>query len=65
MSYAYVGEPRYYAAFGTNLGAGVAVVCLTTFTYFYLKRENQRLDNGEDVKGVTEQQKARGYRFIL
>ncbi|EXJ59882.1 hypothetical protein A1O7_04029 [Cladophialophora yegresii CBS 114405] len=66
-SYLYRSPPRYVVAFIVNLVfAGVAIVAATVIR-FYLRRENARMDRGEDVgkSGPTEAQRMAGFRYIL
>lgn len=66
-SYLYYSEPRYLTAFIVNIGAtGVAIV-LAVVTFIYLRRQNARLDRGEDIgkHGPTGAQIAAGFRYTL
>jgi hypothetical protein len=66
-SYLYRSPPRYIVAFIVNLAAaGVAIIAATVIR-FYLRRENAKMDRGEDVGkgGPTEAQRRAGFRYIL
>ncbi|CRG91007.1 putative transporter C1002,16c [Talaromyces islandicus] len=65
-SYLYFGAPRYLAAFILNMAmAGLAILFAAT-TYMYLRRQNAKLDRGEDLgkNGPTPVQQAAGYRYL-
>ncbi len=66
-SYTYFGEPRYVAAFGVNLGAAVIAIGMATATFFYLRRKNLKLDQGQTLgkSGPTAIQQASGFRYVL
>ncbi|THZ39556.1 MFS general substrate transporter [Aureobasidium pullulans] len=66
-SYLYYDSPRYVAAFSVNLGAAVAAFLSATASYFYLRRQNQRLDQGKPMgsSGPTPVQQANGFRYML
>ena len=66
-AYTYYDDPRYVAAFGVNLGAAVIAVGFAFLTYFYLRRENQKMDQGITLgkSGPTAVQQAAGFRYIL
>jgi hypothetical protein len=66
-SYLYFGAPRYLAAFLVNMAmAAMAIVSAFAF-YVYLRKQNARLDRGEDPgkNGPTAAQQAAGFRYIL
>lgn len=50
-----------------NLAASVLAIAFAVVTYFYLRRQNEKLDRGEDIgrNGPTEAQKAAGFRYML
>lgn len=66
-SYLYYGAPRYVTAFIVNIGATGAAIALAVITYIYLRRQNARLDRGEDLgkHGPTRAQIAAGFRYLL
>lgn len=66
-SYLYYDSPRYVAAFAVNLGAAVVAILTATVTFFYLRRENQKMDQGKPLgkSGPTAVQQAKGYRYML
>jgi MFS family permease len=66
-SYLYFGAPRYLVAFLVNMAAAAGAIGLATVTMLYLKRQNNKLDQGRDTgkSGPTEAQKASGFRYIL
>jgi MFS family permease len=59
--------PRYILAFSVNLAASVLVILLTLLTRWYLRRQNARLDRGENLgpNGPTRVQIEAKYRFTL
>lgn len=65
--YLYNSAPRYFIAFMVNLVAAAAAILVASITRFYLRRENQKLDNGKPVGncGPTEAQIATGFRYQL
>ncbi|KAM0549207.1 hypothetical protein ACHAPJ_009516 [Fusarium lateritium] len=65
--YLYGGAPRYLAAFAVNLAAAAGAIVIATLVRFYLKRQNWKLENGQDTgkSGPTEAQKANGFRYML
>ncbi|KAI0423516.1 nicotinamide mononucleotide permease [Xylaria sp. FL1042] len=66
-SYLYFGAPRYVAAFIVNLAATALAIGFATATRIYLRRQNAKLDRGEDTgkHGPTAAQVASGFRYIL
>ncbi|KAI0206782.1 nicotinamide mononucleotide permease [Astrocystis sublimbata] len=66
-SYLYFGKPRYLVAFIVNLAATGLAIGFATATRIYLRRQNAKLDRGEDTgkHGPTEAQIASGYRYII
>jgi len=66
-SYLYRSAPRYIVAFAVNLAAAVLAIIIATVIRIYLRRENAKMDRGEDVgkSGPTEAQKAAGFRYTL
>jgi hypothetical protein len=65
--YLYNGPPRYFLAFMVNLVAAAGAIIIATTTRLYLRRENQKLDEGKPVgkSGPTEAQVASGFRYQL
>ncbi|CAK7216616.1 hypothetical protein SCUCBS95973_002867 [Sporothrix curviconia] len=66
-SYLYYAPPRYTVAFIVNvISAGLAIV-FSVGTWLYLRRQNARLDRGEDLgkNGPTVAQVAAGFRYIV
>jgi len=55
------------AAFGVNLGAAVIAIGMATATFFYLRRKNLKLDQGQTLgkSGPTAIQQASGFRYVL
>ncbi|KAF4879213.1 putative transporter [Colletotrichum siamense] len=47
--YLYNGAPRYFAAFTVNLVAAGAAIVTATVTRMYLRRENQKMDDGREL----------------
>lgn len=66
-AYTYYDEPRYVAAFAVNLGAAVIAIGMAISTFFYLRRQNRKLDRGFPLgkHGPTAVQQASGFRYIL
>lgn len=71
-SYLYFGPPRFFAAFGTLMGAGILLGITVTGYRWLVRRENRRLDSGvyeeiEKVKrgGVTGEMVALGWRYEM
>lgn len=66
-SYLYFDAPRYLAAFGVDLAASVGVIICATATYLYLKRQNAKIERGEDlgVNGPSRVQLEAGFRYQL
>lgn len=66
-SYLYRSPPRYVEAFSVNLVFAVVSIVVATLIRFYLRRENAKMDLGQDVgkSGPTEAQKAAGFRYII
>ncbi|KAK5057806.1 hypothetical protein LTR84_011807 [Exophiala bonariae] len=66
-SYLYRSAPRYIVAFAVNLAAAVLAILVATVIRVYLRRENAKMDRGEDVgkSGPTEAQKMAGFRYTL
>lgn len=65
--YLYNSAPRYFVAFTVNLVAAAVAILVATITRFYLRRENQKLDDGKPIgkSGPTEAQIASGFRYQL
>lgn len=66
-SYLYYGPPRYLTAFITNIAATGLAIGFAVATRIYLRRQNAKLDRGEDTgkHGPTSVQAAAGFRYIL
>ncbi|KAL4908306.1 hypothetical protein BDW74DRAFT_188420 [Aspergillus multicolor] len=71
-SYLYYDEPRFLAAFGTLLAAGVLLAVTVTIYRWVVRRENKRLDGGkpEEVEkvirnGVTREMVGLGWRYEM
>ncbi|AAW46132.2 conserved hypothetical protein [Cryptococcus deneoformans JEC21] len=68
-SYLWFSGPKYYAAFGTFIGAAVLFLITITAYRFYVRRENRLLDGTpEEVarvmkRGVTQEQVDMGWRY--
>lgn len=65
--YLYNSAPRYSIAFTVNLVAAAVAILIATVTRLYLRKENQKLDDGKPVgnSGPTEAQIAGGFRYQL
>ncbi|KAJ5350067.1 hypothetical protein N7541_007794 [Penicillium brevicompactum] len=71
-SYLYFGEPHFYAAFGTLMGAAVLFgITITAYRWLVL-RENKRLDSGDPAQidlvkkgGVTEEMVQLNWRYEM
>ncbi|KAH0378429.1 putative MFS transporter, partial [Aureobasidium melanogenum] len=66
-SYLYYDSPRYVAAVSVNLGAAVVAFASATATYFYLRKQNQLMDQERPLgrSGPTPVQQANGFRYML
>jgi MFS family permease len=71
-SYLYYAPPRFYAAFGTLMGAGILLAVTVTVYRWLVRRENRRLDGGDPSEvakairgGVTEEMVALGWRYEM
>lgn len=66
-SYLYYSEPRYLTAFIVNVAATGLAIAFAVATRVRLRRDNGRLDRGEDlgVDGPTASQVAAGFRYRL
>lgn len=68
-SYLWFAGPRYFAAFGTFIAAGVAFAITITGYLFYVRRENSLLDGTDEQvarvvrRGVTKEQVAMEWRY--
>ncbi|WOO85797.1 putative transporter [Vanrija pseudolonga] len=68
-SYLWFAGPRYFAAFGTFIAAGVAFAITITGYLFYVRRENRLLDGTDEQvarvvrRGVTKEQVAMDWRY--
>lgn len=65
--YLYFAPPRYTAAFGVMLAASVCLILTTLCFRQYLKRQNAKLDRGEDtgIHGPSLVQIEAGFRYQL
>lgn len=66
-SYLYYSAPRYVTAFTVNIAATGLAILFSVGTWVYLKRQNARLDRGEDIgkHGPTPAQIVAGFRYTL
>lgn len=66
-AYLYYDSPRYVAAFAVNLGAALIAIGMATATFFYLRRQNTKLEQGKSMgrSGPTLRQQAAGFRYML
>ncbi|KEY74064.1 hypothetical protein S7711_02654 [Stachybotrys chartarum IBT 7711] len=66
-SYLYGDSPRYLLAFIVNLAASGLAIVFATVTRIYLRRQNAKLDRGQDTgkHGPTPAQIDSGYRYTL
>lgn len=66
-AYTYYDEPRYLVAFLINLGASVIAIAMACVTFFYLRRQNHKMDQGKVLgkSGPTPVQQAAGFRYML
>lgn len=66
-SYLYYSPPRYVVAFIVDLAASAAAIAMAFVTRWYLKRENRKMDEGEDrgPSGPSDVQLAAGFRYQL
>ncbi|OCF61388.1 nicotinamide mononucleotide permease [Kwoniella mangroviensis CBS 10435] len=66
-SYLYFNAPKYTAAFGVDLAASVLLIIAAASTHLYLKRQNSRLERGEDTgkHGPSAVQIEAGFRYQL
>lgn len=66
-AYLYYDSPRYVVAFAVNLGAAVVAIGFATATFFYLRTQNRRMEQGRQVSksGPTDAQVAGGFRYML
>lgn len=66
-AYTYYNEPRYLAAFLVNLAASVIAIIMACVTFFYLRGQNRKMDQGKALpkSGPTPVQQASGFRYIL
>jgi hypothetical protein len=66
-SYLYVGAPRYLIAFLVNMAASGIAILVAAITMFYLRRQNAKMDRGQDVgkSGPTLAQQLAGFRYML
>lgn len=65
--YLYFAPPRYAPSFGVMVGASVCLIITTLFTRMYLKRQNAKLDRGEDtgIQGPSLVQIEAGFRYQI
>lgn len=66
-SYIYYGAPRYLAAFLLNMAMAALAIVFAFALHMYLRRENAKLDRGEDPgkHGPTAAQQAAGFRYLI
>lgn len=66
-SYLYYDKPRYVAAFAVNLGAAVVAIGIATGAFYYLRKQNQKMDQGKTLgkSGPTAAQQVAGFRYTL
>ncbi|KAI0017566.1 nicotinamide mononucleotide permease [Xylariomycetidae sp. FL0641] len=66
-SYLYYGAPRYVTAFIVNVVATGLAIGFAVSTMLYLKKQNAKLDRGQDPgkSGPTAAQIAGGFRYTL
>lgn len=66
-SYLYNGAPRFTTAFIVNVAATGLAITFAFASRIYLRRQNARLDRGEDggKHGPTARQIASGFRYML
>jgi MFS family permease len=71
-SYLYFGEPHFYAAFGTLMGAAILFGFIITVYRWLVLRENRRLDSGDPLEiakvikgGVTEEMVQLNWRYEM
>lgn len=66
-SYLYYNPPRFVTAFIVDLAASAAAIGMALVTRWYLKRQNRKMDEGEDTgpSGPSEVQLAAGFRYQL
>jgi len=67
-SYLYQNNgPRFILGFSVDCAAAVGAVIAATATYLYLKRQNAKLDRGEDCgkHGPSQVQIDAGFRYVL
>lgn len=66
-SYLYYESPRYVVAFIVNVVAAALAIGFAVATRFYLRKQNAKMDRGEDggKHGPTGAQVASGFRYLL
>ncbi|WVR07590.1 hypothetical protein IAU60_004632 [Kwoniella sp. DSM 27419] len=66
-SYLYYDKPRYLAAFGVDLAAACGAIVAALSTGYYLRRQNRKIERGEDLgkHGPTQLQIEKGFRYQL
>lgn len=66
-SYLYYSAPRYVTAFIVNVAATGAAIAFAVASLIYLKRQNRKLERGENTgkNGPTPDQIAAGFRYTL
>jgi hypothetical protein len=59
--------PRYLLAFGVDLAASVGVIIAAALTWWYLRRENAKIERGQStgINGPTQVQIEAGFRYQL
>jgi hypothetical protein len=66
-SYLYKDAPRFVLAFAVDLAAAVGLVFFAAATWWYLRRQNRRIEAGIDLgsSGPTKLQIENGFRYQL
>lgn len=66
-SYLYKDAPRYILAFAVDLAAAIGLVFFAGLTWWYLRRQNRKIERGEDLgpSGPTPLQIQNGFKYQL
>jgi hypothetical protein len=66
-SYLYFNGPRYIVAFSVDLAASVGTIAFALLTWYYLRRQNAKIDRGEHLgaSGPTQVQLDAGFKYQL
>ncbi|WVW85207.1 hypothetical protein I302_107245 [Kwoniella bestiolae CBS 10118] len=66
-SYLYYNSPRYVTAFAVDLAAAVGAIGMACVLYMYLKKQNRKIERGEDMgkHGPTRLQVETGFKYQL